>query len=115
MEGYFINDSLDGEVKGYYMNGLPMYVKHYRVGARQGSAISYFDNGKVEQIANFDEDLPDGAVISYYPDSILRYVKEYKKGCHMAVIICFIAMDALPMRITTKMASTTVFLVFMMR
>jgi antitoxin component YwqK of YwqJK toxin-antitoxin module len=80
VEGSFKNDSLDGEVKGYYMNGLPMYVKHYREGVRQGSAISYFDNGKVEQIANFDNDMPDGAVISYYPDSILRYVKEYKKG-----------------------------------
>jgi antitoxin component YwqK of YwqJK toxin-antitoxin module len=80
VEGGFRNDSLDGEIKGYYMNGLPMYVKHYREGIRQGSAISYFDNGKVEQIANFDNDMPDGAVISYYPDSILRYVKEYKKG-----------------------------------
>ena len=80
VEGFFSNDSLNGEVKGYYMNGLPMYVKHYREGIRQGAAISYFDNGRVEQVANFDNDLPDGPVIAYYPDSILRYVKEYKKG-----------------------------------
>jgi antitoxin component YwqK of YwqJK toxin-antitoxin module len=55
-------------------------VKHYNRGVRNGEVISYFDNGKTEQIATFVNDVPDGPVVAFYPDSILRYIKEYKMG-----------------------------------
>lgn len=80
VSGEFLDDSLHNTVKGFYMNGITQYIKNYNRGVRQGEAISYFDNGKTEQIASFVNDLPDGPVIAFYPDSILRYIKEYKLG-----------------------------------
>jgi antitoxin component YwqK of YwqJK toxin-antitoxin module len=47
---------------------------------RNGEAISYFDNGRTEQIATFVNDVPHGAVVAFYADSILRYIKEYNMG-----------------------------------
>jgi uncharacterized protein len=78
--GEFYDDSLHNTVKGFYMNGVTQYVKHYNRGVRNGDVISYFDNGKTEQIATFVNDVPDGPVVAFYPDSILRYIKEYKMG-----------------------------------
>jgi antitoxin component YwqK of YwqJK toxin-antitoxin module len=78
--GEFYDDSLHNTVKGFYMNGATQYVKHYNRGVRNGEVISYFDNGKTEQIATFLNDVPDGPVVAFYPDSILRYIKEYKMG-----------------------------------
>lgn len=80
VSGEFLDDSLHNTVKGFYMNGVTQYVKHYNRGVRQGEAISYFDNGKTEQIATFVNDLPHGAVVAFYADSILRYIKEYNMG-----------------------------------
>lgn len=78
--GEFYDDSLHNTVKGFYMNGATQYVKHYNRGVRNGEVISYFDNGKTEQIATFVNDVPHGAVVAFYPDSILRYIKEYNMG-----------------------------------
>ncbi len=78
--GEFLEDSLHNTVKGFYMNGVTQYVKHYNRGVRNGEAISYFDNGRTEQIATFVNDVPHGAVIAFYADSILRYIKEYNMG-----------------------------------
>ena len=78
--GEFLDDSLHNTVKGYYLNGLTQYIKHYNRGVRNGEAISFYDNGKTEQIASFVNDLPHGPVIAFYPDSVLRYIKEYNMG-----------------------------------
>lgn len=78
--GEFLDDSLHNTVKGYYLNGVTQYIKHYNRGVRNGEAISYYDNGKTEQIASFVNDLPHGPVIAFYPDSVLRYIKEYNMG-----------------------------------
>lgn len=78
--GEFLDDSLHNTVKGYYLNGVTQYIKHYNRGVRNGEAISYYDNGKTEQIATFVNDLPHGPVIAFYPDSVLRYIKEYNMG-----------------------------------
>lgn len=78
--GEFLDDSLHNTVKGFYMNGVTQYVKHYNRGVRNGEAISYFDNGRTEQIATFVNDVPHGAVVAFYADSILRYIKEYNMG-----------------------------------
>jgi antitoxin component YwqK of YwqJK toxin-antitoxin module len=78
--GEFFEDSLHNAVKGFYMNGVTQYVKHYNRGVRNGEVISYFDNGKTEQIATFVNDVPHGPVIAFYPDSVLRYIKEYNMG-----------------------------------
>jgi antitoxin component YwqK of YwqJK toxin-antitoxin module len=47
--GEFLDDSLHNTVKGFYMNGVTQYVKHYNRGVRNGEVISYFDNGRTEQ------------------------------------------------------------------
>ncbi|NBU21162.1 toxin-antitoxin system YwqK family antitoxin, partial [bacterium] len=78
--GEFLDDSLHNTVKGYYLNGVTQYIKHYNRGVRNGEAISFYDNGKTEQIATFVNDLPHGPVIAFYPDSVLRYIKEYNMG-----------------------------------
>lgn len=78
--GEFLDDSLHNTVKGYYLNGVTQYIKHYNRGVRNGEAMSYYDNGKTEQIATFVNDLPHGPVIAFYPDSVLRYIKEYNMG-----------------------------------
>jgi len=78
--GEFLDDSLHNTIKGYYLNGVTQYIKHYNRGVRNGEAISYYDNGKTEQIATFVNDLPHGPVIAFYPDSVLRYIKEYNMG-----------------------------------
>jgi antitoxin component YwqK of YwqJK toxin-antitoxin module len=78
--GEFLDDSLHNTIKGYYLNGVTQYIKHYNRGVRNGEAISYYDNGKTEQIASFVNDLPHGPVIAFYPDSVLRYIKEYNMG-----------------------------------
>ena len=78
--GEFLDDSLHNTIKGYYLNGVTQYIKHYNRGVRNGEAISYYDNGKTEQIASFVNDMPHGPVIAFYPDSVLRYIKEYNMG-----------------------------------
>jgi|GEM_PF-267422 len=78
--GEFLDDSLHNVVKGFYLNGVTQYSKHYNRGVRNGESISYYDNGKTEQIATFVNDVPHGPVIAFYPDSVLRYIKEYKMG-----------------------------------
>ncbi|PHX92061.1 MAG: hypothetical protein CK532_04995 [Flavobacteriales bacterium] len=80
--GDFLDDSLHAEVKGFYMNGTLQYAKHYNLGVREGSALSYYQNGALEQVAFFVNDMPDGAVIAYYQDSTTRYIKEYERGVY---------------------------------
>ncbi len=82
VSGDFFDDSLHAEVKGFYMNGNLQYVKHYNLGIREGSVLSYYQNGALEQVAFFINDMPDGVVTAYYQDSTIRYIKEYKRGVH---------------------------------
>lgn len=79
-EGYFLDNQLDGEIIGYYVNGNVRYKNTYSKGIRHGRSLTWYGNGAPEQISNFVNDLPDGEVFAYYPDSVLRYECVYSMG-----------------------------------
>ncbi len=67
--GYFLNDSLNGLIEGFYKDGTtPKYKVNYVYGSREGQSLTYFDNGQLEQEAMFVNDRPHGTVIGYNRD-----------------------------------------------
>ncbi len=79
--GYFLNDSLNGLIEGFYRKSeIPKYKIYYENGKRNGNSQTFFDNGKIEQEATFVNDIPDGIVVGYNRDGKVRSIKNYKMG-----------------------------------
>ena len=110
VEGRFVSDQLEGEVKSYYEKGQLYGTRLYQNGLRKGRHTYLYPNGKLELEHSFINDTLNGLYQTYYPnrkvqesfiynmglvDGIYKYYydngqlwveKEYKNGLLMNIV-----------------------------
>jgi hypothetical protein len=66
-EAFYVNDKIDGEVKGWYESGELMLEEHYSKGIRCGNWKYFHENGLVYRIIQYnDKGQLDGYDTSFY-------------------------------------------------
>ena len=75
---HWVNDTLNGEVVNYYLNGNVINKGYYKKGEPNDSFIFYYEDGRVRQRSFWVDGYTYGEVISFLPDSLGGGVeKEY--------------------------------------
>jgi antitoxin component YwqK of YwqJK toxin-antitoxin module len=80
IEGHFLSDQLDGEVKSYYERGQLYGTRFYENGLRTGRHTYLYPDGKLELEHNFTNDTLNGLYQSYYQGGKLEESFTYNKG-----------------------------------
>lgn len=113
IEGHFISDQIEGEVKSYYEKGQLYGTRFYQTGLRisrhtylypdgklqlehsftndtlNGLYQTYYPSGKVQESFHYNMGQEDGTYKYYYGNGQLWVEKEYKNGLLMNVIGSF--------------------------
>lgn len=70
---YDINTfELDGEIKDFSINGIPLMIGHYNLDKRNGNFIFYYQNGNIKSQGNYKENNRDGIWEFYYENGKLK-------------------------------------------
>ena len=74
----------DGKIHGksisYYPNGIIAEIINYNEGIKQGAWVKYFQDGSIQLEGNYVNDDIEGKYRIYYPGEILKTLGEYKKS-----------------------------------
>ena len=78
-DNYF-DGKIHGESISYYPNGIIAEIINYNEGIKQGTWVKYFQDGSIQLEGNYFKDDIEGKYRIYYPDEILKTSGEYKKS-----------------------------------
>ena len=79
-QGEFKEGKRDGSWISYHENGQFNAKVNFKNGKRDGSWIRYHENGKMNSKGNFKNGKRDGSWISYYANGVLGFEGKYKNG-----------------------------------
>lgn len=80
IEGVYVNNNMQGEIKTYYEDGKLYGIRQYVRGFRVGKHAYVYPNGKPELEINFVNDTLHGWYKSYYSNGNPQEVFSYNKG-----------------------------------
>ena len=80
IEGNFISNEYEGEIKSYYENGHLYGTRFYQHDFRTGRHTYLYPDGKIDFEHNFANDTLNGLYQSYYPNGKVKESFLYKMG-----------------------------------
>lgn len=80
-QGTYRDDKPIGQHKYYYRSGQPAHIKPFNQdGKKEGSAVSYHENGNIKALGIFKEDEMDGPFYGFNEQGELKHLAFFDKG-----------------------------------
>ena len=79
-QGSFRNGEREGTCVSYWENGQLSFKENYKNGQREGTWVGYFENGQLSFKENYKNGKEEGEYISYWGDGRLLTKGNFKNG-----------------------------------
>jgi antitoxin component YwqK of YwqJK toxin-antitoxin module len=80
IEGKYVDNEMEGEIKSYYEDGKLYGLRLYTNGLRTGKHTYIYPNGKLKLVHNFTNDTLNGLYQTFYSNGNKQEVFTYKMG-----------------------------------
>lgn len=70
----------DNEVKLYYNNGKVQQIAHYQNGKFHGDVVLFYENGQIQSCCAYNEGVPHGNSIAYYQNGLISKKANFVDG-----------------------------------
>lgn len=80
LEAQYKNDNLIGVVNSYYEDGQIQSIRNYEDGKLSGESIFYYETGNIKLKLEYNQNQLDGVVKTYYESGSINSKKKYSNN-----------------------------------